>query len=168
MKKGLAVLALCISVAVFFIPFQRSLTFMETRINEPVLGYIPLTKGLDFQIVFTHSIHLTDVMENYRVRPSNAIQLRSMEYTDVAIGMPGYAEKGQTLMYEDGVYTLSYEEAFLPNFTLYIGDVDYALKLHYEQHIVDLKEQLTRGKSYFIEVRKLSFYEKMKGVKLHG
>ena len=29
-----------------------------------------------------------------------------MEYSDVAIGMPGYAEEGQTLIYEDGKYTL--------------------------------------------------------------
>lgn len=79
-----------------------------------------------------------------------------------------HAEDGQTLIYEDGVYTLSYDEAILQNFTLYIGDVDYKLQLQYMTNIIDLKEQLTRGKSYLFEVKKLSFYEKLKGVELYG
>ena len=40
-----------------------------------------------------------------------------------------YAEEGQTLIYEDGKYTMCYmKQAILPNFTLYIGDVDYELR----------------------------------------
>ena len=50
--------------------------------------------------------------------PSNEFQLVSMEYSDVAIGMPGYAEEGQTLIYEDGIYTLQYMMQHLKEFHL--------------------------------------------------
>ncbi|MEK4228105.1 DUF1850 domain-containing protein [Solibacillus sp. FSL H8-0538] len=168
MKKWVVMVIICGLIALMFIPFGRALTFTETRTDQPTLHYIKLTEHTDFQIIFTHSIHLTDVIESYHVRPTNDFQLLSMEYSDVAIGMPAYAEDGQTLIYEDGVYTLSYDEAILQNFTLYIGDVDYKLQLQYMTNIIDLKEQLTRGKSYLFEVKKLSFYEKLKGVELYG
>ena len=169
MKRWLAgtVIFIVAVICLLFIPFSRALTFTETRIDQPSMHYINLTDSTDFQIIFTHSIHLTDVVESYRVLPTKDIQLMSMKYSDVAIGMPGYAEEGQTLIYEDGIYTLSYDEAILQNFTLYIGDVDYDLKLQYMKQTIDLKKRLVRGKSYFIEVRNVSFYEKMKGVELY-
>ena len=170
MKKWLAgaVIFTATAICLLFIPYQPALTFTESRIDQPNVHYLTLTESTDFQITFTHSIHLTDVVESYRILPTEDIQLLSMEYSDVAIGMPSYAEEGQTLIYEDGKYTLTYDEAILPNFTLYIGDVDYDLKLQYMEQTIDLKQQLVRGKSYFIEVRNVSFYEKIKGVELHG
>lgn len=128
---------------------------------------MPLKNEDTFQLVFTHSIHLTDVIESYEVLPTNNLQLLSMEYSDVAIGMPSYAEEGQTLHYENGVYTLKYMDAKLKEFTLHIGDVDYKLDLQHKGRIIPLKEQLVRGKSYLIKVKNLSLYDKMKGVELN-
>ncbi|MEO4053835.1 DUF1850 domain-containing protein [Solibacillus sp. CAU 1738] len=121
-----------------------------------------------FQTKFTHSIHLTDVIESYELLPSRNIRLVSMEYEDVAIGMPGYAEEGQSLTYENGVYTLRSDDVILKDFTLYIGNVDYDLFFMYEGQVIDLKTELTKGKSYLFQAQKISFYEKMKGVKLNG
>lgn len=159
-------IAVLLGVAFYFQPSSYVLTFTETRVNEPPMYYIALDEAQHFAITFTHSIHLTDVVERYEVLASGDIQLLSMQYEDVAIGMPGYAEEGQTLIYEDGVYTLSYEEAILPHFTLYIGDVDAALTLFSAGHSIDLKEQLVPGNSYVVQAKKLSLYEKMKGVEL--
>lgn len=88
MKKWVVMVIICGLIALMFIPFGRALTFTETRTNRPTLHYIKLTEHTDFQIIFTHSIHLTDVIESYHVRPTNDFQLLSMEYSDVAIGMP--------------------------------------------------------------------------------
>lgn len=168
MKKRFVVSIVFICcVAAIFIPFQKALVFTETRNEQSDLSYLLLNSGNDFQIVFTHSIHLSDVIESYRVLTSNEFQLISMEYSDVAIGMPGYAEEGQTLTYEDGVYTLRYDDAKLPHFTLHIGAVQHKLILRYGDKKYDLKNNLVTGKSYFTEIRKISFYEKMKGVKLN-
>ena len=166
MKKWSVMFLALIGIALCFIPYERSITFTETRIENPTLYYIPLKKDTLFQIIFTHSIHLTDVKESYEVLPSNEFQLLAMEYSDVAIGMPSYAEEGQTLQYEDGVYTLRYEDARLEDFVLHIGDVDYKLELRHDGKVIPLKEQLTRGKSYEIKVQRLSVYDKVKGVEL--
>jgi hypothetical protein len=166
MKKWLVLLLVVISVALCFIPYERSITFTETRNENHTLNYIPLKKDTLFQIIFTHSIHLTDVKESYEVLPSNEFQLLAMEYSDVAIGMPSYAEEGQLLQYEDGVYTLRYENARLKDFVLHIGDVIYKLELHHHGEVIPLKERLKRGKSYEIKIQRLSFYDKVKGVEM--
>ncbi len=143
-------------------------TFSETRVDQPTIYYTLLKEDRNFQMTFTHSIHLTEVLEAYNVQPSFAIRLKSMTYSDVAIGMPAHAEEGETLVYEDGMYTLFYDDKVLPNFTLFIGDVDYSLHFVYEKKRYDLKKELKRGKSYLFEVKKISLYEKMKGVELNG
>lgn len=167
MKKWLVLIILVLSIVIGFIPYERSITFTETRIDQPAMHYLPLNGDLNFQMVFTHSIHLTDVIESYEVLPNNELQLLSMQYEDVAIGMPSSAEEGQTLTYENGRYTLRYNDAKLKNFTLHIGDVDYKLNLQYNNEVIALKKKLTRGKSYVLEVKKLSFYQKMKGAELN-
>ena len=120
-----------------------------------------------FQLKFMHSIHLTDVIETYEALETNELRLISMEYEDVAIGMPAYAEEGQTVIYEDGKYKLSYEQAVLPNFTLYIGDVDYELSLVHQGEKIDLKKRLQRGKSYLIEVHTISLFHLWTGDELN-
>lgn len=166
MKKWIFIILVFLSVIVWFIPFERSITFTETRVQKPVQHFLPLKDENEFQMIFTHSIHLTDVTESYKVLPTNELQLLAMEYTDVAIGMPGHAEEGQTLQYEDGVYTLQYNDAKLENFTLHIGNVDYKLNLQHRGKIIPLKKHLVRGKSYMVTIQKLSLYDKLKGVEL--
>lgn len=158
---------ICASIVLCVIPYERTITFVETRSKNPTLYYKQLENIDEFQIIYTHSIHLTDVYESYVALPSNAIQMLSMEYSDVAIGMPGYAEEGQTLHYENGIYKLQYDDAKLNNFVLHIGNVDYRLDLQHNNETIELKEILTRGKSYSVKIQKLSFYEKMKGVELN-
>lgn len=117
--------------------------------------------------MFTHTIHLTDVVEHYRALPDGHIQLVSMQYSDVAIGMPAYAEDGQTLIYEDGLYTLKYDDQKLREFNLYIGAVDYELQLQYEAQSYNLKEQLQKGHSYKFSIERISIFEYLKGEKIH-
>ena len=166
MKKWVFIILVLLSIIVWFIPFERSIIFTETRVEKPVQHFLPLKNENEFQLIFTHSIHLTDVTERYKVLPTNEFQLLAMEYTDVAIGMPGHAEEGQTLHYEDGVYTLQYNDAKLEEFTLHIGNVDYKLNLQHKGKVIPLKKHLVRGKSYLVTIQRLSLYDKLKGVEL--
>src|SRR5690606_2536563 len=129
MKKWIFIILVFLSVIVWFIPFERSITFTETRVQDPVQHFLPLKNENEFQLIFTHSIHLTDGTERYNLLPTNEFQLLSMEYTDVAIGMPGHAEEGQTLHYEYRIYTLQYNTTTLEPSTLHISNVDYKLNL---------------------------------------
>ena len=168
MKKVLGLLTIAAAIVFLFIPVFPVFSFTETRTEHPTMHYVALEDERRFQIAFTHSIHLSDVIETYEIMDTYDIRLHSMVYSDVAIGMPSYAEEGQTLIYEDGTYTLYYDEAILPDFTLYVGDVDYSLSFRYEEVDYDLKENLSRGKSYLFEIKKVSVYDKMKGVELNG
>lgn len=161
------VLVLLSLIAIYFIltiPFLKVLQFEQQRVKNGNTYYIKVADDNQFQIVFTHSIHLSDVIETYEVKGSQ-IQLLSMQYSDVAIGMPAYAEVGQTLIYEDGVYTLSYEDAMLDNFNLYIGDVDHGLTFKYEAKQFNLKELLGRGNTYNLSIQTISLLDWWKGEK---
>lgn len=168
MKKIIGLVLIFLLIVFCLIPVFPAFTFTETRTEHPTIHYISIEKQNSFQIIFTHTIHLTDVIESYKVLESNEIQLVSMQYSDVSIGMPGYAEKGQTLTYENGVYTLKYDEAVLNDFILHIGDVDKKLDFIYNEKHFNLKKELERGKSYEFKVKKISLFEKVKGVKLNG
>lgn len=168
MKKWHLLIISGILLIILFIPLEKALTFTETRVEKARIYYLPLQKEQQFQLLFMHSIHKTDVIESYEVLPNNELRLLSMQYEDVAIGMPGYAEEGQTLTYDKGIYTLSYDDATLPSFNLFIANIDATLQLIYQSNYVDLKKQLEKGKSYVFEVKKLSLYDRMKGVRLYG
>ncbi|KGR90204.1 RocC [Ureibacillus massiliensis 4400831 = CIP 108448 = CCUG 49529] len=151
-------------IVVMFIPIFKVFSFTETRTNNPHMYYINVSKDNLFQIRFTHSIHLTDVLETYEITDSNRLKLVSMEYEDVNVGMPAHAEEDQTLTFEDGKYKLSYKDKTIDNFTLLIGNVDYDLFFQYKGEEYDLKKSLIRGSSYLFEVKNISLYDKLRGV----
>lgn len=147
------------------VPILDVICFEQQHVEEGKIYYISVNEKDEFQIVFTHTIHLTDVVETYAIE-GEMIRLLSMQYSDVAIGMPAYAEDGQTLIYEDGVYTLSYEDALLKDFNLYIGNVDYDLLFKYEAQQLNLKALLGKGQTYNLSIRSISLLNWWKGEKL--
>lgn len=159
---------LLVVLAFIFLPIHKVFSFTEYRANHPEIYYVKMKNEQEFQIRYVHSIFLTDVIESYKVTDQNAIQLLSMQYEDVGIGLPGYAEEGQVLFVKDGLYTLSFEHNIIQSFVLYVGDVDADLAFRYEGLETDLKKHLIRGKSYTFSVQYLSFYQMMKGVKING
>ena len=91
-----------------------------------------------------------------------------MQYEDLAIGLPGYAEEGETFHVQDGVYTLTYDDNVIDSFVMLIGDVDAELAFRYLGNEIKFKETVGRGKSYTFRVAKLSIYQMLKGVNMNG
>src|SRR5699024_6210295 len=103
-KKLIYILSiLVIMMFVIFIPTQRRLVFYQELIDQ-IAAYLPLKKEQSFQIIFTHSIHLTDVVEKYEITNNNDILQNEIVYEEFGIGMPSNAEEGQDFEYEDGKY----------------------------------------------------------------
>ncbi|MBD7907320.1 DUF1850 domain-containing protein [Sporosarcina gallistercoris] len=151
------------------IPVKQAFTFSEIRTEKPKLAYYIMDADSEFQIRYVHSIFLTDVLETYRVQPDASLKFLTMRYEDVGIGLPAYAEEGETLdVTEDGMYTLTYQDKVIDSFVMYIGDVDAQLAFRYKGIETDLKAYLQRGQSYEFRVEKLTLYELMKGVNLNG
>jgi len=165
LKKIMIMLVFCLLFSLLFIPYKSSFIFVETRTEHPSVHYLPFQSNA-FQIRYTHSIHKTDVLETYLAREDNQIQLISMEYEDLAIGMPGYAEEGQRFEIKDGKYILHHDHYVLPSFTIFISTIETDLVFISDNKEIDLKEQLTKGKSYQFQVKKMSLYQQMRGVKM--
>ena len=122
---------ICTVAILFFIPIKTAFTFTEHRVENPSVYYVPLKNTNSFQIRYVHSIHLTDVIESYEVTADQKIRLLSMQYEDLAIGLPGYAEEGETFTVQDGVYTLTYDDNVIDSFVMLIGNVDAELAFRY-------------------------------------
>ncbi|WP_318615936.1 DUF1850 domain-containing protein [Sporosarcina sp. YIM B06819] len=161
-------LILFVFVVLFLLPIKQAFTFTEHRTENPKLFYIPVESDDSFQIRYVHSIHLTDVIESYEITADQKIRLVSMQYEDLAIGLPGYAEEGETFSVNDGVYTLTYDDNVIESFVMLIGNVDAELAFQYVGNELNLKKQLVRGKSYTFCVKKLSIYQLLKGVNMNG
>ncbi|MDV6376889.1 DUF1850 domain-containing protein [Sporosarcina sp. GW1-11] len=173
MKSKVMVLLLIILTGSFmllylFYPYNRMFVLEEVRSERPVAYYLPLHTEQQFEINYIHSIHLSNVKEQYTITDDDKLRFESMQYEDVAIGLPGYAEEGETLEFKDGIYTLTFENRVIDSFVLYVGRVNTDLFLRYEQKEYPLKEYLEKGQSYDFHVAKVSNITLWKGVRLNG
>lgn len=164
---SLPVLVTAVAVWLFF-PYKEMIVLEEVRSEEPMSFYLPLHSDRHFQVNYTHSIHLTNVKEQYRVTDHGQLRFEFMQYEDVAIGLPGYAEEGETLDMKDGIYTLTFENRVIDSFVLYVGRVDTGLSLQYEQIDYNLKGLLQKGHSYDFHVAEVSNYDVLRGVRIDG
>lgn len=168
LKAPLILVIACSIALLIFYPYQQAFVFTETRTDDASVHYIPIEDEQIFQIRYTHSIHKTDVLEYYKIINQSKIQLLKMVYTDLAIGLPGFAEEDQSFEERDGKYILTYKNEVIDSFTLLVGNIDLDLVFQYKGNEIDLKKDLQRGKSYLVEIKKISLYQQMKGEKMNG
>jgi hypothetical protein len=165
MKKIIAIISILATVCIIlFVPFKQVFSFEETRTNNGQVVYIPFHKDeLAFQFIYTHSIHLSDVVEYYEVTNDLFIRAIAMEYEDLAVGMPGYAEDGETLTIEDGKYRLAFASNITPSFTMHISNISSKQHFLYFGVEYDLKKVLKKGSSYLFRLKKISIFQWWKG-----
>lgn len=165
MKKIIAIIcSLAIVSFIVFVPYKQVFSFEETRSSNGQAVYIPIhNDDFTFQFIYTHSIHLSDVVEYYEVTDDFSIRALAMEYEDLAIGMPGYAEEGETLTIEDGKYRLTYAWSTMPNFTMHISNISSKQHFLYHNEEYDLKKILKKGSSYLFSLKKISIFQWWKG-----
>lgn len=158
------IVLILISSAIFFVPLQRSMVFIDNDTKE-VAAYSLLTQP-HFKIKYTHSIHLSDVIESFEVLPDNTMKLVELEYEDFNVGMPSNAGEGEIFVEKDGKYFIRNMNRLLPDFRILIGDVDAGLSLMKDGNEYDLKKILTRGKKYTFRIQRLSVFQLLKGVNI--
>ena len=165
MKKITAIISsLVIVLIIVFVPYKQVFSFEETRTSNGQVVYIPFhNDNYTFQFIYTHSIHLSDVVEYYEVTDDFFIRAVAMEYEDLAIGMPGYAEEGETLTMEDGKYRLTFASNIMPSFTMHISNISSKQHFIYRNEEYDLKEILKKGSSYLFCLKKISIFQWWKG-----
>ncbi|WP_163099024.1 DUF1850 domain-containing protein [Peribacillus alkalitolerans] len=150
---------------VFFTPYKKALVF-EFQNTRRVLAYIPLKGEQKFQIKYTHSIHLTDVVESYRINPNQQIQQYELMYEDFAIGMPSDAGKGEVFEIREGKYFIKNMKRIFPFFDLRIGKVRANHTVIYKGEQYPLSSYIQPGTRVRVKEKTLNIVQQLRGVNI--
>ncbi|KPH74291.1 DUF1850 domain-containing protein [Oceanobacillus caeni] len=168
----LSFVMLLILIIALFIPFRTALVFYKE--NTPnIEAFLPIKKGDTFQIIFKHSIHLTDVVEKYKVTKDLEIKQYEFVYEEFGIGMPSNAEEGETFVYEDGKYHIKNMDNVFPEIKVRNGKtvsenrLVWGTKDNEDQHMVWFNDYFEPGAWFTIKVKSISLWEMMGGVEIH-
>lgn len=151
-----------IIIILVFIPFSDSLVF-EFENTEQILAYIPIEKGDTFAIKYTHSIHLSDVIESYEGTRDGQIRQFELQFEDFAIGMPADAGDGEIFEEQDGKYFIKNMNRIFPHFDLRLGKVGANHRLIFHSVEYPLSAYIEPGTRIRIKLRKLNLLQMMKG-----
>jgi hypothetical protein len=164
-------LIICLSIFILiliifiFIPQHQAIVF-EPNHTKADLAYIPAKNETTFQIKYTHSIHLSDVVESYQITPNEEIQQYELMYEDLAIGMPSNAEEGETFEQLNGSYYIKNMKRNFPFFYLRLGQVRANHRVIFNNKEYPLSRSIEPGTSVKVEIRKLNYIEIWKGVNI--
>lgn len=166
--KIVILLLLILSIILFF-PFRTAVVFYKQNTNH-VEAYLPIKEGNSFQILFTHSIHLTDVVEIYDILQDGSIKQTEIVFEEYGIGMPSNASDGGKLVIEDGKIHIKEMDRTFPFINLRNGKVVPRHRLVWgkgPEHMVWFKDYFAPGARLTIKMDKLSLWQLLKGVKIH-
>jgi hypothetical protein len=163
-KRLLFILLIPVLVALsLFLPIKEALVF-EYQNTGNLLAYLPLDKLDSFKMKYTHSIHLSNVVESYKITKNNQIKQYELMYEDFAIGMPANSLEGEVFEEKDGKYFIKNMKRTFHSFDLRVGKVTANHTLIYKDKEYPLSNSITPGTSVHIQVKKINLVQIMKGV----
>lgn len=168
MISSFFILILTVSL-ILFAPFRQSLVFYEEN-TKNIEAFLPMEEEDTFQIIFTHSIHLTDVVEKYIVLDNQHIQQYEMIYEEFGVGMPSNAKEGEEFVYEDGKYHIRNMDNVFPEINLRNGKTVSEHRLVWgseQEHITDFNNYFDPGAWFTVRVDTLSLWQMVQGVRIH-
>lgn len=155
---------LCMTI-IAFIPIKQALVF-EYKNTGKVLAYIPFSKEQTFKIKYTHSIHLSDVVESYVRTEDGQIMQYELMYEDFAIGMPSEAAEGEVFEEKNGKYYIKNMKRTFPHFDLRVGRVKANHTVVFQNKEYPLSNYIGKGTLVRIKVDDLNFLQLLKGVNI--
>ncbi|WP_404348568.1 DUF1850 domain-containing protein [Sutcliffiella horikoshii] len=172
-KKVIAIIlsstTVLLLLGLFLVPFRTALVF-HVQNTEQIQAFLPIDEEDTFQIIFTHSIHLTDVVEKYKVRDDHHIVQTEIIYEEFGIGMPSNAEEGEEFVYEDGKYHIRDLNNVFSSMNVRNGKTVSKNRLAWGENgekMVWFNEYFTPGDWYNVRVEELTLWQYMKGMKIH-
>lgn len=152
------------SMLFFFFPYKQVIAFTYQN-QDRLLAYLPLKKEKMFQIQYTHSIHLSAVVESYQLS-KNKITQKELAYEDFAIGMPSNAEGKEVFQEKNGTYYIKNMNRNFPFIDLRIGQVRSNHQFIYENRTYTLSKSIEPGTWVRISERKLTLWQQWKAGQL--
>lgn len=167
MKKIIIILLFVIGIVVLVcvIPFRTAIVFYQDR-SQDIVAYVALTSAQHFQIQYTHSIHLSSVVETYEATSSNEIRQIELMYEDMSIGMPSDASGGEQFVQEDGKYYIKNMNRLFPYIYLRVGEVKANHTLIIGDKMIPMITFTEPGSVIRIQIEKRSMFDQWRGVNL--
>jgi hypothetical protein len=167
-RKLCMVVLIVIAIAImFFIPIKQAVVF-EYQNKGNVIAYFPFNEGSVFKIHYTHSIHLSDVVESYTITEDGNIKLFELVYEDFSIGMPENASDGEIFEQKNGKYYIKNMKRVFPSFDLRLGKVKANHRLIFKDKEYTLSNYIEPGTWVRIKAKKINLFEGLKGVNILG
>jgi len=160
----------CFSVIVLTIPIKTTLIFYE-RNTDKISAYLPVEPSQTFQIIFTHSIHLTDVIEKYEVTEEFQIKQYEIVFEEFGISMSSNAEGNEEFVYENGKYHIKNMNNIFSSMNIRNGKTVSKHRFIWEdkkgkEHMIYFNKFFEPGEWFTVKVEKLSLLETWKEVKI--
>lgn len=156
-------------VLVLFTPSKLSLVFYQENTNE-IAAYLPVQTASKFNIIWTHSIHLKDVIEKYEVTEDQQIHQYEIVYEEFGIGMPSNAQEGERFVHENGKYHIKDLHNYFADMNIRNGKTVSEHRLQWgenAEHQIYLNDFFDPGAWFKVKVKKISLLDSWKEVKLH-
>ncbi|WP_456275732.1 DUF1850 domain-containing protein [Bacillus sp. AK128] len=169
MKKVYLLLGIIVSILLIalLVPYKESLVFEQGN-SDKALAYYSKDHLHNFKILYTHSIHLSEVVEIYEISHDRTMMQTGLIYEDYAIGMPSGPAEGENFQIEDGKIHITNMERRFPYLDMRIGQVVANHQLVIDGAIYTIGDYLTPGSWVRVKYRKLNNFELLRGVNLHG
>lgn len=164
-----AIILLASVILSLYVPFRTALVFYKENTSH-IEAFLPLDTGDKFQIIFKHSIHLTDVVEKYQVMDNHDIKQYEIVYEEFGIGMPSNAEEGEKFVYEDGKYHIKDLHNMFPSMNVRNGKTVSENRLVWGsegEHMVWFNDYFKPGAWFTLKIEKLTLWQYLKGVSIH-
>ena len=173
MKKWIIVITVIIMLVfvLLFLPVTSALIWYDEG-NDEIIAYRPMKPEDTFQLIFVHSIHLTDVTEKYKLTEENQIMQYEMMFSDFGIGMPSEVKEHEDMYYEDGFYHLTHMNNIFDTLRIRNGktvsDHRFVWKdSNGKQQMVYLNDYMEPGTFFTLKVETLTLLEWLSEVKIH-
>ncbi|WP_173917061.1 DUF1850 domain-containing protein [Halobacillus sp. Marseille-Q1614] len=145
-----------------FYPYQSVISF-EVLDEQEEKTYLKIPEGDHFQLTFTHSVHLSDVIEEYKLKNDRLYPVQLI-YEDTAVGMPSNGQEGETFTVKDGKYYITELQGFHESITLSVGQVRANHTILYNDESYLLKDFVGAGSVIKIKPGHESNWNLMRGV----
>ncbi|MGX1194647.1 DUF1850 domain-containing protein [Metabacillus sp. SLBN-84] len=164
-KRLYALMLFILVILIFIIPFKKTAAFHFEDTNR-LLAYISVQESDTFQIKYTHSIHLTDVIETYELS-NKQIKQMELSYETFAVGMPSGPEGEEIFERKDGRYIISNMNRTFPFFDLSTGQVVANHRVVYKGKEYELKKYIKPGTWVRVSYETMNLFQLLRGVKIN-
>ncbi|MFB1097144.1 DUF1850 domain-containing protein [Terribacillus sp. JSM ZJ617] len=144
-----------------FVPFRHIIACKDLQ-SERLLAYLPVEDEAHVSIRYTHSIHRSDVTEEYTIKQTRLYPFQ-LVYEDTAVGMPANAKSGEAFEMKDGKYYIRNMKGYQDALNLTIGEVVANHQLVYQKHSYSLQDNIGPGVSIKIQAEYTNLWELWKG-----